>query len=345
MFRIFILIFLSVWFFFPQPAFSKPLNCGRTGCSYFRLGLGRYVLDQPEFHVATKGVASEPLGKISNNRFVSSYSLSVGHRFSHQDSSIFSRLFGKAYRIEFMFDYFNTHHTKNNHDSNWGRLWLIDNTIMGVFGRVTPYEIYDFTIKAKQRFSSGGLYFKGERKTAQAAIMFEPYIGLIHIDLHEHNSFTAEYNSGSVMRKDSEEYAVQTEYNGVALGNRFNFHTTSRFISFAELEVQLLHAHTKLTAHQDGLVGAPVWWNAFRKTVEETNRKRVTHRGMITLGGTYQLLNHSESPSVTMKAGIDYFGYKAKVNTPNSRGNRPVHIKGDISRNAFFCLEARFLLG
>ena len=320
--------------FFVQPGNANTVSQNFNKL-YIEMGVDAYYLNNPVFDVGTSGNSSAALAKITDNGFVPKYHFAVGHRVNSDKNSVIGKVFGTKDKIELNLDYFNTHQSKRKHSLGEGKLWLIDNTIIGGFGQDDPYPLEDFNLRSRNRFTSVGLYFRGHHVTSNSKLTFDPYVGLIHTDYISQDNFTVAYLAPA-RSIDSEDYYVQTEYFGAAFGNKIDFAITPKLTSFLDLEIQLLRADAKLTAHQDGDVGMPEWVTRYRKDIVTSDHNDITYRGILSLGLTYKFINNI---AMTFKLGIDRWGYNPKIITPDNTTSGPVHLVGESDNNAFASLE------
>ena len=72
---------------------------------------------------------------------------------------------------------------------------------------------------------------------------------------------------------------------------------------------------------------------------DDSDSKTITYRAILSVGLDYKIFNKPVSPSVTLKAGVDRWGYHPEVVTPSHAGSPAVHIDGDAITNGFVRLE------
>ncbi|MBU1558852.1 MAG: hypothetical protein KJ588_03500, partial [Gammaproteobacteria bacterium] len=293
-------------------------------------------------------IHSSSLMKANNNGFTPQYNLKLGYVFHHEYSSWLTALMGCRNAIELQVGELYSKQTQRIRNTA-GTLWFIDGS--GIIWDPTKKlatSVRSARVQTQDRFIDTGLFLKGHKNSRFSSIDFEPLIGVVYTKEKTKYNFLANYDADELpftsYYDDNEIYNIDSNYYGLALGDRINLHLSTRITTFADLQLQLLRANIQLHAHQEALRNSSgVVPSGYAKDVYDSENK-MTYRAKLAVGVSYQLLRQTNSPVITVSAGVDRLGYRAQVVTPDNSNQGKVHLDGLPVNNGFVSLEIKFLL-
>lgn len=324
----------------PRTVLNLPICPVNYRYFYVRGGIGAYNLRNSAVEIGTAGsYSTAPLAKITDNGWAPVYHLALGYAFYNPSNSLITKIFGHDDAVEVRGSYFNRNETRRKGGLGWGNIWYIDGS--GSMFVPAGSNLNNFKLTARHRLIDTGIYFRGGWSAANPKWTVKPRIGVVYTNLREKYRYTLNYHriigdDGT----DYEKYDVNTNYYGIGGGGKLTYHAKPKLAFFGDLEIQLLHAVSRLKATQEASI-API----DHKKVNSTDTKGVTYRVTAAIGAKYSFTQQITSTSISVKAGIDRWGYDPRVVPPNHAGSKAIHITGEEQDNPFVMLELTVPIG
>lgn len=303
---------------------------------FVELGSSAYYLNNSEFKLGTVSGGNAPLVKMTNNGITPQWSLGLGYQFLNCSDNVFTRLFGNEQLVELKADYLNKVHRITNGNPGRGSMYFIDTG--GMLGDNSNLLLHNLKLSDRQRRTNVGLYFKSHRYTTNPKVTLTPYVGVVYTGYRDFYRYFIAY-AAPAYQTDTEKYTIDAKYYGPSFGNRLTYNLTTNLAAFTDVEAQLLHAKADLSARQDPVSRPAGSFNT--RIVRDHDGMGITYRTILTAGLDYNFKGNPNGVAVELTGGLDRWGYKPVVITPNVNNSTPAHLHGDTQNNGFVMLNVK----
>ena len=308
---------------------------GQYNHPFVEFGGSGYYLNNSEFKLGTVSGGNAPLVKMTNNGITPQWNLGLGYQFLNCSDNALTRMFGNEESVELKADYFNKVNRTTNGNPGTGSIYFID-TGAFITGNSTPLLLHNLKLSDRQRRTNVGLYFKSHRYTTNPKVTLTPYAGLVYTDYRDFYQYFLAY-AAPAYQTDTEKYTIDVNYYGPSFGNRLTYNLTTTLAAFTDVEAQLLHANADLSARQDPVSRPAGSFNT--RIVKDDDSMGITYRTILTAGLDYNFKANPNGLAIELMGGLDRWGYKPVVITPNANNSTPAHLHGDTQNNGFVMLN------
>lgn len=309
---------------------------------YAKADVGLQQLRLPGFNMPLSHTTTPTTGQIrftnvGENKLRFAPNFEFGYHV--QNPGFLRSLFGtnNAVALQFNFQTFDT--KMNAKESQDMSIWGFNGNKINTTG-LPGFNTGEIHLDTDISLYNVALLYKGHLTNQVGDVTYTPYAGIYYSNLSQKYTPTIGFDAGGQTFHERYHENVSTNYIGIGVGDRAAIKLTQNINVFADLNLQLLYAHSSLDASRNTFDpnGNPVPAGpvANPKGSASDSHGEITYRAMLSAGGEYYFdgVDNPNSISMSLVAGIQQWGYLPEVVNTTSSSTK-LHLAGSSELSAF----------